>query len=532
MKLLTSLIALAAGANAAKNLVETAQGIDDFSTLVAAVGAADLVDALSGEGPFTVFAPVNSAFDPLDLDYYLAPENKDELVSILTYHVLGAKVMSTDLSDGQMAETLQGESVTVSLKDGVMVNDATVTTADVEATNGVIHVIDKVLVPPGISPRLKPTMDIVDIAAGNEDFSTLVAAVQAAGLVDALKAEDSLKTVFAPVNSAFEPLDLDYYLAPENKDELTSILTYHVLGSKVLSTDLSDGLTATTLQGEDVTITLPPPKVNDAMITTADVMATNGVIHVIDAVLVPPGLTPKLKPTKDIVEIAQANEDFSTLVAAVVAADLVDALKAMDPMKTVFAPTNAAFEALPEGTVETLLKPENKQQLTDILLYHVLGAKVLSTDLTDGLKATTLQGGKVTAHLDPVMINDANVILADVMATNGVIHAIDKVLIPCADSMSWTKKGDASKDCAWVAKHTPRCNVKGEDNVRAWYGCPGACGTTCSDDGTWYKRGDTSKDCSWVAAHPSEVRCNAKGADDAKTLAKDACPSACAGMAK
>jgi len=386
---------------------------------------------------------------------------------------------------------------------------------------------------------------IVETLAGDtlaDDFSTLVAALSAADLVDTLsgKGEGGQGyTVFAPKNSAFEPLDLEYYLAKENKDELTSILKYHVVPFEMDLSDLSAGSLrmAATLWGKTIlSVTKKANRVmvnydaDDATVTTLNVEATNGIIHVIDKVLVPSGVKLRLKPTQDIVEIAQGNDDFSTLVEAVVAADLVDALKAMDPKKTLFAPTNAAFNALPEGTLASLLEPENKQQLTDILLYHVLGAKVLSTDLTEGLKATTLQGGKVTAHLGPVMINDANVVLADIMATNGVIHAIDKVLIPCMDSMTWAKKGDAEKDCKWVAGHAPRCNVKGEDNVRAWYACPGACGTTCSDDGTWYKRGDTSKDCSWVAAHPSEVRCNAKGADDAKTLAKDACPSACADM--
>ncbi len=129
-------------------------------------------------------------------------------------------------------------------------------------------------------------------------------------------------------------------------------------------------------------------------------------------------------------------------------------------------------------------------------------------------------------RLDPVRINDANVIQADILATNGVIHALDKVLIPCADDAAWHKKNEPAKDCAWVAQWAPRCNVKGEDNIRAWYGCPAACGTSCTDSGAWHKKGDDEKDCAWVASHPSEARCMVRGEDD--TLAKDACPSACA----
>merc|ERR1719181_740774 len=166
--------------------------------------------------------------------------------------------------------------------------------------------------------------------------------------------------------------------------------------------------------------------INDAKVTAADVMASNGVIHVIDKVLLPP--TPE--PTQSIVDIALADPNFSTLVEALTKADLVDTLSGDGPF-TVFAPTNDAFAAL-GSTVDDLLLPENKEQLRSVLLYHVLGSKVLSTDLSDGLTAETLQGDSVTAHVDgsTIMINDATVTAADVLATNGVIHVIDKVLLP------------------------------------------------------------------------------------------------------
>ncbi|CUH84079.1 fasciclin domain-containing protein [Thalassovita mediterranea] len=134
--------------------------------------------------------------------------------------------------------------------------------------------------------------------------------------------------------------------------------------------------------------------------------------------------------SKDIVDTAMGAGDFNTLVAAVKAAGLVDTLKGDGPF-TVFAPTDAAFAALPEGTVETLLKPENKDQLVAILTYHVVPGKVMSTDLQDDMKATTVQGGDITIDLDNgVMINDASVAAADIAASNGVIHVIDKVILP------------------------------------------------------------------------------------------------------
>ena len=134
--------------------------------------------------------------------------------------------------------------------------------------------------------------------------------------------------------------------------------------------------------------------------------------------------------SKDIVDTAAASEDFETLVAAVQAAGLVETLKGDGPF-TVFAPTDAAFEALPAGTVEELLKPENKDQLTAILTYHVVPGKVMSTDLSDDMAATTVQGSDIMIDLDDgVMINDASVTQADIETSNGVIHVIDAVIMP------------------------------------------------------------------------------------------------------
>ncbi len=134
----------------------------------------------------------------------------------------------------------------------------------------------------------------------------------------------------------------------------------------------------------------------------------------------------------DIVDTAVNAGNFNTLAAALTAADLVDTLKGEGPF-TVFAPTDAAFAALPEGTVETLLKPENKDQLVAVLTYHVLPGKVMATDLVDDMKAATVQGGEVTIELDNgAMVNDAKVTTADIAASNGVIHVIDKVILPPA----------------------------------------------------------------------------------------------------
>jgi uncharacterized surface protein with fasciclin (FAS1) repeats len=145
-----ALIATAAFAGGKKDIVDTAVGAGSFETLVAAVQAAELVDTLKGEGPFTVFAPTDEAFAALPegtVETLLKPENKDQLIAVLTYHVVPGKVMSGDLSDDMTAATVQGGDVTIDLDNGVMVNDAAVVQADIETTNGVIHVIDKVILP-------------------------------------------------------------------------------------------------------------------------------------------------------------------------------------------------------------------------------------------------------------------------------------------------------------------------------------------------------------------------------------------------
>ena len=144
-------VAMVGTANAA-DIVDTAAGNSDFETLVTAVQAADLVETLKGEGPFTVFAPTNEAFAELGttVDELLKPENKDKLQAVLTYHVVPGKVMSTDLQDDMMAATAQGGEVKIDLDNGPMVGEANIVSADIEADNGVIHVIDKVLVPEGV----------------------------------------------------------------------------------------------------------------------------------------------------------------------------------------------------------------------------------------------------------------------------------------------------------------------------------------------------------------------------------------------
>lgn len=276
--------------------------------------------------------------------------------------------------------------------------------------------------------------DIVDTAVADGRFQTLVAAVTAAGLVDTLKGEGPF-TVFAPTDDAFAKLPagtIDELLKPENKQALTDILLYHVVSGKVMAADVVGLTGATTVLGKDVAIKVDMGNVyiNDAQVVITDIETSNGVIHVIDSVILPPAEEAAAPGT--IVDIAAGDERFSTLVAAVSAAGLVETLQGEGPF-TVFAPTNDAFAALPAGTVESLLLPENKQALTDILLYHVVAGKVMASDVVGLSAAPTVLGKDATITIKDgnVYLNDnVQVIITDIEASNGVIHVIDAVLLP------------------------------------------------------------------------------------------------------
>jgi len=422
---------------AKKDIVDTAIGAGSFKTLVAAVQAAGLVDALKGTGPFTVFAPTDEAFAKLPagtVDALLKDPAK--LKQILLYHVVAGKVMAADAAKLTAAKTLQGASIKIKV-DGstVMINDAKVTTADIETSNGVIHVIDTVILPPA------DKADIVDTAVAAGNFKTLAAALQAAGLVDALKGAGPF-TVFAPTDEAFAKLPAGTVEALlKDPKALGDILKYHVVAGKVMAADVVKLTEAETLLGKKVAIKVEGGKVmvGGANVTATDIEASNGVIHVIDSVLMPPA--EGAMADKDIVDTAIGAGSFKTLVAAVQAAGLVDALKGAGPF-TVFAPTDEAFAALPAGTVEGLLKEPEK--LKAILLYHVVEGKVMAADAAKLTEAKTLNGASIRISVKDgkVMINDAQVVTADIAASNGVIHVINKIILPPADGVMMEDKKD------------------------------------------------------------------------------------------
>jgi len=419
------------GSSAAEgNIAEVASSLPDFSTLVQLVTLDDpaiqpVLERITGTTPTTVFAPTNAAFAALPTSAVTFLQNNPSvLAEVLLYHAVDGSVPSSAIgTDPLPVQTLGGEQLVAQrINDGVekvMINKSVVEIVDVPATNGVIHAIDKVLLPPSLA-----LLDIVDTAV-YQNLNTLAKAVTEANLVQALKSEGPF-TVFAPSEEAWAGLPaglIETLLLPENQSLLVNILQYHVIaGSAVDAASIVSGTDVEMLNGGNVrlVVTGNGVTVNGANVITADVRATNGIIHVIDKILIPPGVD----VPKDIVELASADPDLSSLVNALVEADLVSALDVAGPF-TVLAPTNAAFAALGDTSLDV-------ETLKNVLLYHVISGNFLAADVVTLSSAKTLNGQSVSIRVEGgnVFVGEAQVIVTDIIASNGVIHKIDAVLMP------------------------------------------------------------------------------------------------------
>ena len=469
-----------------QNIVQTAQGTDALSSLVAALLKADeatsanLVATLSGTGPFTVFAPTNDAFSTLlanlegydSLDDFNTPEKKELLATILTYHVVaGAAVKSTDLSDGQEVTSVQGEKLTVAITGGTVYikddsePDAKVIIADVEVSNGIVHVIDKVLVPEAAVIQLEAIAaserTLVDIVVATEPLSILEAAVIKADLATTLSSAGPF-TVLAPTNDAFvallNALGADYNSLDDFDTEaeitlLKNILLYHVIPSEVQASALMAGSVETAFTNNSIeiitsgnTFVLGDASTVDANITGTDIFASNGVAHTIDKVLLPQAAIDFIERLTNgtLVDLVVATEPLSILVAAVIKAGLVDTLNSAGPF-TVFAPTDDAFVALLDllgpnyNSLEDFDTTDEIDALRNILLYHVIPAEVTASALAAGSVDTAYASNSVeiiasgnTYIIGDDTDTDAGITGTDIFATNGVAHTIDKVLLPQA----------------------------------------------------------------------------------------------------
>ncbi|MFT5082659.1 MAG: transforming growth factor-beta-induced protein [Lentisphaeria bacterium] len=427
-----------------KSIVDVATENGSFTTLITALQTTGLDETLADlDATFTVFAPTDAAFALLGEDAINALlADSDALSDILLYHLILASEVDSSAAiaaAGSKIDMANGDQASLSLTGDLLnINLSKVTIADVMADNGVIHIIDAVLLPPAEAGE--PTLNIVETAIEDGRFTTLVAALGAADLATALANPDADFTVFAPTDDAFDALGqgtTNALLA--NIPELTTILQKHVIsGAQVdaLTAMTLNGSEATTLGGDSVDIAIVDGQltVGGTNVIITDIYTTNGIIHVIDAVIAEPGDLPPLS----LIDVATNAGSFSTLLAALDAADLNDTIANLDASFTVFAPTDEAFAALLsilEIDAETLL---TNPDLSDILLYHVLSGEVNSgaAIAAAGTAVPTLNTDAIGISLngETLNVNTATVTTADVAAANGIIHIVDQVLLPPAEA--------------------------------------------------------------------------------------------------
>jgi transforming growth factor-beta-induced protein len=477
----------------AGTIVETAESAGQFTTLLAALDAAGLAEELGSGGPYTVFAPTDDAFAAIPaetLDALLADPEGD-LTTILTYHVVEGEYMAADLAGLESLDTLSGVPLTISVEgDTVMVDGAMVIGADTVASNGVVHVIDAVMVPAGVelpaveepaenvteemteepveepaenvteemteapveepaenvteemteAPVVVPPVEeeepaveepnVVDCAVADGNFTTLVTLLELTGLNETLSDPALNVTVFAPTDEAFAqlPAPIVEFLVNNTaaRDLLTEVLLYHVVNGTYMAADLEGVDNLTTLQNETLAI-----NVTDGNVTVNQANVTAADIECSNGVIhvIDGVLTPSFVPNMTITETAAAEGNFTTLVTALNLTGLNATLSEPGPY-TVFAPTDEAFANLPEGALDELLN--DTEALTGVLTYHVVPGWYLAANFENITTLQTVQGANLTfTYTDGnVTVNGANVTVADVHTINGEIHVIDAVLLP------------------------------------------------------------------------------------------------------
>jgi transforming growth factor-beta-induced protein len=413
------------------DIVQTAVEDGRFQTLVTLLSIAGLDETLKGPGPFTLLAPTDAAFNKLSpsiIADLFNPDKKLQLIKTLTYHVVSGKSLTAAdiiaLNPPFKLEMLDNIVTSITAyKDQLKVNDATIIEVDIFGSNGIIHVLDTVLLPP----------DIVQVIYGDDRLRNLGLLQSVTGFTGILNGSGSF-TVFAPTDAAFAKLPPDTIPStfdPGNKPKLIEILAYHIVDGRTLTAAdiiamnppfklemLNEIATSITKDGNQI-------KVNNATVIQANVFGINGVIHVIDTVLLSP----------DILQTVIDSGRFEVLSNLLSVAGLAEILKGPGPL-TLFAPTDAAFAALPPGTISNLLKPENKLKLIKLLTYYVVEGQALTaaniTAMNPPFKLGMLNGitTSITKDGDQIKVNNGTVIQADVIARNGVVHFLDTALLP------------------------------------------------------------------------------------------------------
>jgi len=433
------------------NIIETATEAGTFQTLLAAVDAAGLTGALSNvEQPYTLFAPTDDAFAALGqpaIDALLA--NPAELTNVLQYHLISGPVNSeavvATIADTGIVTMLNGQEAMVAqsgenLQIGNDTNGyATITAADIQTSNGVIHVIDAVLTPTAPAPvdPVEPdpnatTDNLSQIISDDGNFSELTNLLTSSQLTNVLADDTKNFTVFAPTDAAFAALPqatIDELTA--DPDKLQAVLLYHVVPDAIITAAdavAADGTSLTTAQGGTLAVSAAngTVQINNATVTRTDLTAANGIVHEIDTVLIPPATN-----NDSIFAVLNNDPNYTTLVGFLQTTGLDSDLSNMDANVTIFAPNNAAMAdsdtALQAGYTSDIAA------LTQLLNGHVAAGSLTSADVIalDGQTLQMSDGSTKTIELvgADVSIDGAKVIQADIQAGNGVIHGIDKVLI-------------------------------------------------------------------------------------------------------
>ena len=412
-----------------QNLVERLAGLENYSTLVTAVTEAGLADALAEIDQATIFAPTNAAFEKIPAESLSALlADKASLINLLTYHVVpGKRISSYRLGSRSLVALNEGTLAVKTTRyrsfwwfsSAIKVNDSKVVKANLRATNGIIHGIDTVLDPEFMAPKT-----ILELAAGNEDLSTLASLVESAGLDRALDSHRLELTVFAPTNEAFAKLPSELLEAVQNDRELLRfVLKNHIVRGSVQSTDLETGTVRTVGRTDlDVVVDEGGVSVGPASVVAADIIAANGVVHVIDEVLVP-------EIVETLVGVIESRDDLATFKVAL---DTAGYTRFFDQKSrywrwTFFAPNNDAFAAIPADALAALL--DDKRALRGVLLRHVAYGKITSADLSDGSVVRTI-GGRLAVDIsdEGATFNGSPLLEADLSASNGVLHIVGAVV--------------------------------------------------------------------------------------------------------
>ena len=413
----------------AQTVYQIIQNSPDHTILEAAIDAAGLDVTLNGTGPFTVFAPNDDAFNALGQATITAllADPMGDLTNILLYHVLGANVASSNLNLGLQAETVQGGKITVvEAESHFYINQAKVMTADLSASNGVVHVIDAVITPPN---------SMMDVIANSPVHTVLEDLLVLTGLDETVAAIDEI-TIFAPVDASFEDLDealVDGMIAnPEGL--LTRVLLNHAVDATVLSSDVQTLSTFTGLSAYDNPIIVDQGDIAvgwlDAEVIAPDVTGPNGVIHVTDDLVFPFDVS--------VNETIQKDDDLSTLGSVINLSELNIPLS--DPtsgeLYTIFAPNNAAFDAVDDALIDALLA-DPTGDLADVLGFHVIDDAIFSYDITGNGSVETLNGQEldITVEDGDIFVNGAMVIDPNYTALNGIVHIIENVLLPLPNTV-------------------------------------------------------------------------------------------------